>query len=47
MSERELDANAIDPPENTGAGATAEANAPTDDAAVAIDPPENTGGATS
>jgi hypothetical protein len=43
MSERESDANAIDPPENTGGGGKAEAEAPADDAA-AIDPPENTGG---
>ena len=44
MTDRESDANVIDPPENTGGGGKAEADAPTDDAAAAIDPPENTGG---
>ena len=42
MSERESDANAIDPPENTK---TQPAPDPTsEDAAAPIDPPENTGG---
>ena len=41
MTDRESDANAIDPPENTKAEAEAQAD---DDAAAAIDPPENTGG---
>jgi len=44
MTDREFDATAIDPPENTGGGGKAEAEAQTDDAAAAIDPPENTGG---
>ena len=41
MTDRESDANVIDPPEN--AKADAEPDAQTADAA-AIDPPENTGG---
>jgi len=41
MSERESDAKAIDPPENTK---TQQPDPPSEDAAAPIDPPENTGG---
>jgi hypothetical protein len=40
MTDRESDANAIDPPENT----KADAEAQTEDDKATIDPPENTGG---
>ncbi|HEV8137405.1 MAG TPA: hypothetical protein VGP85_22200 [Pyrinomonadaceae bacterium] len=42
MTEREPDANAIDPPENTKT--QREPDPPSEDAAAPIDPPENTGG---
>jgi hypothetical protein len=40
MSEREPDANAIDPPENTKT--QPQPDPPSEDAAAKIDPPENT-----
>jgi hypothetical protein len=42
MSERESDAKAIDPPENTKT--QPQPDPPSEDAAAPIDPPENTGG---
>jgi hypothetical protein len=42
MTDRQSDANSIDPPENTKT--QLESDAPSEDAAAPIDPPENTGG---
>jgi hypothetical protein len=43
MTDRDPDANMIDPPDNTGGGGKADADVTTDDVAP-IDPPDNTGG---